>query len=143
MIDASIPPHRTTVNVIFRDVDAMGHVNNAVYFTYMETARTQFFMDRLQLGNLAALPVIVARAECTYKTAAYFNEQLHVDLGVGRIGRKSFDLVYRMTTAADGRPVAFGKTVMVAYDYGKDETIPIPDRLGDLLQACLVDWKET
>jgi hypothetical protein len=43
----------------------MGHVNNAVYFTYLETARTQFFFKRLKLSNLAQLPVILAEATCT------------------------------------------------------------------------------
>jgi acyl-CoA thioester hydrolase len=142
MVEAPCPPHRTTIDVIFRDVDAMGHVNNAVYFTYMETARTQFFMDRMQLSDLSALPVIVAHAECTYKTAAFFNERLHVDLGVARIGRKSFDLVYRMAADGDGRLVAFGKTVMVTYDYATGGTIAIPDELQSLLEACLVNWPE-
>jgi acyl-CoA thioester hydrolase len=120
----------------------MGHVNNAVYFTYMETARTQFLMNRLQLSDLAALPVIVAHAACTFKTAAFFNERLHVDLGVARIGRKSFDLVYRIIADGDDRLVAVGKAVMVAYDYANDETIAIPEELQALLDACLVDWPD-
>jgi acyl-CoA thioester hydrolase len=131
-------PFQTTVEVIFRDVDAMGHVNNAVYFTYLETARTQFFFRGLHISALTQLPVILAEASCSYKSAAHFGERLVIGLGISRIGNKSFDIVYRIA-AEDGRLIAEARTVMVAFDYEKETTIAIPDNLKKLLQSCLIE----
>lgn len=115
----------------------MGHVNNAVYFTYLETARTQFFFQKLGLTSLTGLPMILAEASCSYKSAVRFGEKLVVGLGIARIGNKSFDIVYRIT-AQDGRLAAEAKTVMVTYDYEKATTIVIPDNLKKVLQSHLL-----
>ncbi|MCI0394558.1 MAG: acyl-CoA thioesterase [Chloroflexi bacterium] len=131
-------PFHETVEVVFRDLDVMGHVNNAVYFTYMETTRTRFFARLLNLAHPKELPVILAEATCAFKSAAHFGERLRIGLGVSRLGGKSFDLVYQIE-AEGGRLVALGKTVMVTYDYERDQTIPIPDSLRLLLKANLVE----
>src|SRR5215475_15512356 len=69
-------PYTITVEVSFRDLDALGHVNNAVYLTYMETARIKYLVDLLDLKALGELPVILAEASCTYKSPAFFGERL-------------------------------------------------------------------
>ena len=63
-------PYRISIEVPFRDLDAMGHVNNAVYFSYLETARIKFLVDLLAVTSLHDLPVIMAEATCTLKRAA-------------------------------------------------------------------------
>ena len=123
----------TEITVIFRDVDAMGHVNNAVYFTYMETARTNFFMNELGLSTPGELPLIVAQASCTYRMAARFGDRLITTVFVSRIGIKSFDLDYRITTLK-GDPIADGKTVMVTYDYISKVATKIPPALREVIQ---------
>lgn len=134
MTEASEWPFELTESVIFRDLDAMGHVNNAVYFTYMETARTTFFVRRLGLATPRELPVIVAEATCTYHSALSMGEEVRVQMGVSRIGQRSFDLDYRMK-AGDGRLVASARTAMVTYDYESARAIPIPKDLEELLEA--------
>ncbi len=136
MTEASDWPFELSIAVIFRDIDAMGHVNNAVYFTYMETARTTFFVNRLRLAAPEDLPVIVAEATCTYLSPLRLGETLQIRMGVSRIGRRSFDLSYRMTSGSE-RLVARAKTAMVTYDYQRREAIPIPARLRTLLDNSL------
>jgi len=58
-------PYKVAIEVPFRDLDAMGHVNNAVYFSYMETARIKYLVDLLAVTSLHDLPVIMA--EATYR----------------------------------------------------------------------------
>ena len=128
-------PFELTVGVIFRDLDAMGHVNNAVYFTYMETARTTFFVRRLGLDKPGELPVIVAEATCRYHSALTMDEKVLIQMGVGRIGRRSFDLEYQMK-AGNGRLVATARTAMVTYDYESGRAVSIPANLQQLLEAC-------
>jgi len=124
--------HRLSVR--FRDCDGMGHVNNAVYFTYLEQCRLTFWRE---LTGKAApnTRVIVARAECDYKAPAYFGDELEVRLKVGDIGRSSFGLEYEIVHAEKHHLVATGKTVMVSYDYAAGKSVPLPDAARALLES--------
>ena len=119
--------HRERVR--FADVDAMGHVNNAVYLTYVEQARIAF----VGATTLDELAMIVARAEIDFRSPARFGEEIEVGVRPARFGTKSFDLEYELR--AGGRLVAEAKTVCVAYDYSRHETIEIPDEWRRLLAA--------
>ena len=125
--------HRHRLSVRFRDCDAMGHVNHAVYFTYLEQCRLTFWRE---LTGKAApnTRVIVARAECDYKAPAFFGDELEVRLWVGEIGRSSFSLEYEIVHVETSRPVATGKTVMVSYDYAAGKSMPLPDAARRLLE---------
>ncbi len=137
MLDENKPHFSTTVEVIFRDIDALGHVNNAVYFTYMETARTKFFMESLKLKDANHLPLILASTSCTYHRPARFGDRLRIDVLVTRIGTKSFDLAYMMSIENDIL-IAEGDSVMVTYDYAKQSTVNIPPRMKALLLCHLL-----
>jgi acyl-CoA thioester hydrolase len=123
--------HRLSVR--FRDCDAMGHVNHAVYFTYLEQCRLTFWKEITG----AASPhtrVIIARAECDYRAPAHFGDELEVRLRVGAIGRSSFRLDYEIVLAATGDRLAAGKTVMVAYDYAVKRSVLLPPETRTLLE---------
>lgn len=134
MTEHGLWPFEKQIRVIFRDLDALGHVNNAVYFTYMETARTTFLVERLGLKDPFSIPVIVAEASCTYLAPLYMGDLVRIQMGVSRIGRRSFDFAY-LLTVGDDRPVARAKTAMVAYDYGRRTAVPIPSELLSVLEA--------
>ena len=124
--------YRHRLSVRFRDCDAMGHVNHAVYFTYLEQCRLTFWRE------LTGTPsphtrIIIARAECDYRAPAQFGDELEVRVNVGEIGRSSFTLVYEVVQAGSDRLVASGKTVMVSYDYETGSSMPLPDATRSLL----------
>lgn len=112
--------------VIFRDLDAFGHVNNAVYLTYMENARVAY-LERMGGKGLDALRLIIAEVTCTYRSPAYFGETMRVGIRVSHMGRSSFTMEYRIEEAASTRLVAEGKSIQVAYDYQAGHPIPVPD----------------
>src|SRR6185369_11452432 len=124
--------YRHRLSVRFRDCDAMGHVNHAVYLTYFEQGRLTFWRERTGTPS-PHTRVIIARAECDYRAPAHFGDELEVRVGIGEIGRSSFTLVYEIADAATGRLVATGKTVMVSYDYDKGASIPLPAATRALL----------
>jgi acyl-CoA thioester hydrolase len=132
-------PYKVIIEVAFRDLDALGHVNNAVYLSYMETARIKFLVDLLTVTSLHDLPVIMAEATCTYKAPAFFGEQLTVGVGVSRFGSKSFDMTYRID-AGDGRLIALGKTVQVMYDYAAARTLVVPEDFRSKVLAFQGQW---
>jgi len=103
--------------VRFRDCDAMGHVNNAVYSTYLEQAR---------IGILGALePFILARVEIDFRAELRSGEEVEVRSRCPRIGSKSFDLEHQVW-AAD-RLVAEAKSVLVGYDYEAGTSVPLTE----------------
>ena len=122
------------LDVRFRDCDAMGHVNNAVFFTYLEQCRLSFWRHLTGAASPRA-GVIVARAECDYRAPAFFGDVLEVRLDVGDIGRSSFVLVYEVVNATSGGRVAEGRTVMVSYDYTAGRSVPIPAPARELLEG--------
>jgi acyl-CoA thioester hydrolase len=120
------------IEVRFRDCDPMGHVNNAVYLTYLEQAR--FAHWRAVWGfTLEALPagapgVILARAEVDYRKPARYGEMLEVRIGIVGIGNTSFTYEYEVVDAAGGL-VASARTVLVMYDYRESRPVPVPDEI--------------
>ena len=115
--------HRLQVR--FRDCDLFGHVNNAVYFTYMEEARWAYWREISGDGH-GRLPLILARTECDFVRPLQPGERLDVWLGVTQIGRTSFSMDCEMLDER-GQEVARGKAVMVTYDYAAAKPLPVPD----------------
>jgi acyl-CoA thioester hydrolase len=124
---ASAWAYRHRLSVRFRDCDAMGHVNHAVYFTYMEQCRLTFWREATGTAS-PHTRVIIARAECDYRAPAHFGDELEVRLQVGAIGRSSFALEYEIVQVGADTLVATGKTVMVSYDYAAGKSVPLPMR---------------
>ncbi|MBS3783437.1 MAG: acyl-CoA thioesterase [Anaerolineae bacterium] len=117
----------TTVEVRWRDLDAMNHVNNAVYFTYLEQARVHYLRE---LGLIPEMPsgvgFILAEARCQYTSPLTLGERVTVRIRVSDLGRSSFVFTYRME-GQDGRLVAEARSTQVCYDYGNERSIPLSD----------------
>jgi acyl-CoA thioester hydrolase len=128
--------HRLRVR--FRDCDAMGHVNHAVYFTYFEECRLTCWRERTGTAS-PGTRVIVAHAECDYRAPAHFGDELDVRLRVSAVGRSSFTLEYEIVETVSGSRVATGKTVLVAYDYAAKASTPLPAPTRALLIALGAD----
>ena len=119
--------HRERVR--FRDLDSLGHVNNAVYLTYLEQGRVAFLEAR------GATPdcVIVGRVEIDFRSPLALGEEVAIGVRLGRLGTKSFDLEYELR--AGGRLVAEARDVNVVYDYERREPAAIPDEWKERLVA--------
>jgi acyl-CoA thioester hydrolase len=120
--------HRTTLQVRFRDIDAFGHVNNAVFFSYLELARIRYLLEILQPDEpIQRLPLILARVELDFRSPIAFGEDVEVETRVDHVGRTSFRMEHRMTAGPDGRLAGDVQTVLVTYDYETSRPIPVPD----------------
>ena len=117
--------HQLTVR--FRDCDLFGHVNNAVYFTYMEEARAAYWRELTGDFPHSRLPgLILARAECDFIKPAEHGERIDIWLGTTKVGRTSVSIDYEMFDHR-GEPIAKGHTVLVVYDYSAAAPVPVPD----------------
>jgi acyl-CoA thioester hydrolase len=127
--------HRHEVEVRLADTDAMGHVNNARYLTYVEIARVAYYErvtgEALPIGvHGAEEGMILAEIRMTYRSPAFYGEKLTVETRVERIGRSSFGMVHRITAPESrygpARLIAVADSVLVSYDYRDEQPIPVP-----------------
>ncbi|MBM3804666.1 MAG: acyl-CoA thioesterase [Acidimicrobiia bacterium] len=121
----------THFEVRFRDLDALGHVNNAVYLTYFEIARLQYWKKLFGSEALARYSFVVVRAECNYRSPALAGEMLQVFARVSELKRSSFIFQYEIVEGHSGRIVADGLTVQACFDPVVQRAKPIPHDLRD------------
>ena len=130
-------PFRFThaVEVRFRDLDALGHVNNAVYLTYLESARIAYWLHVTRRSGLDALDMILARVEIDYRSPLSYGEAVDVTVRCVSMRRSSFVLEFTATERAAGRLVAEARKVLVHYDYSAARSLALPGELRDLLRT--------
>lgn len=132
----------TLIPVRFRDLDAMGHVNNAVYFTYLEVGRQDYWFALTQQRTTDAFGFIVGKAECVYRSPAALGEVVRVRLGVTRMGGASFTMAYELTEAASGRLIAQASTELVCYDWAQKRPRRISDEERQAIEAFEASHRE-
>ncbi|OGT97893.1 MAG: hypothetical protein A2X80_01630 [Geobacteraceae bacterium GWB2_52_12] len=120
--------YSTPIELRFSDLDAYGHVNSAVYFTYLETARVKLFHDFFKKASEQGIFTVVARAECDFKIPVMLYDVLIVTLHVAKTGRSSFDLEYRLHDGKE-KTYATARTTMVCFDSINNVTVPIPESI--------------
>lgn len=123
---------KTQVQIRFKDIDMMGHVNNANYITYFELARLTYFEALKDEGvkiDWVNAGVILAKIEMEYKQPILLEDKAFVYTWVSRIGSKSFDMACSIVKIVNGVEVeaAKGLAVIVCFNYKTNETIAIPE----------------
>ncbi len=126
--------HHTPIQVRWGDMDALGHVNNATYLTYLEQARLQYFGEFLHLNAALSRPgFIMARITLDYKLPLVATDDVHVFTRIVRFGNRSFDTEqWIMRRAGEDMEIAAQAIVtVVVYDYQAQRSTLMPD-----------DWKQ-
>ena len=119
----------------FRDTDAMGHINNAVYITYLEVARQEYWARIDGTTDYQKVPFILAHVRCDFRSEALMHEVLEIAIRCPWIGSKSFAFAYEIRDQATKRLILEAETVQVCYDYGEKSSIPVPERLRRALEG--------
>jgi acyl-CoA thioester hydrolase len=118
----------------FRDTDAMGHINNAVYVTYLEIARQVYWERAYQQSDYRRVPFILAHVTIDFRSEALVSEVLEIGIRCEWIGEKSFSFVYRVWEKNSERLVAEATTIQVCYDYDAKRSLAVPDALRARLE---------
>ena len=119
---------RVRLTVRFRDCDPYGHVNNAVYLTYLENSRFALWKAQEIKG------VILARAEVDYRAQATYGDELEVRTRLAALGRSSFQYEYELRDLSTGATVLTAKTVQVHFDYDRQQPVEMSDEFKARLQ---------
>jgi acyl-CoA thioester hydrolase len=125
--------HKIPVQIRFKDVDRLGHVNNANHITYFELARVDYF-NKL-MGSDVRIDwedesLILAKIEMDYKLPILLDDQISVYTWVSRLGTKSFDMscsIVKQEPGGTETEVAHGLAVIVCFNYKLNQSIPIPE----------------
>jgi acyl-CoA thioester hydrolase len=113
----------------FRDTDAMGHINNAVYITYLEVARQEYWRRLDGSEDYGSVPFILAHVSCDFRSEALMSEVLEIGIRCEWIGAKSFAFRYEVREQETRRLVIEATSVQVCYDYASKRSIAMPERL--------------
>lgn len=127
------------IEVRWSDMDSMGHVNNAIYFTYLEQARIGFLRDQgaasgMKVGGKGFGLVSIG---CDFRRQVHYPAQLDIGTRVTKIGNRSFHLEQGVFLEGDDTLMAHGRTVMCWVDYEQEKAIPLPDDIRAVLERFM------
>lgn len=124
---------KTDIQIRFADVDMLKHVNNVNLQHYFDLGKTDFFRRVMHIElPWDGLGVITASTQTSYFFQTRFDDRVRVETQAEKLGNKSITLLQRLVDIPTGRVNVESRTVLVAFDFSRQESIPVPDR-----------WRET
>lgn len=128
--------HVEVIPVRWGDMDIMGHVNNAKYFTYCESARMSYFaaIRLLDHRETELQGPALAAANLNFRRQVHYPAVIEVVTRVTEIGRSSFKMEYELFLQGTDDRVADGTGVVVWVDYGTGKSSPMPESLKESIR---------
>lgn len=125
---------RVPLQIRLRDLDSLGHINNAVHLTYFEIGRVDF-MARFVGGYEAGNPgFVIVHSEVDYKKQIFLDSKVVVETKITELGTTSFTFSHRLLDEDQpDKPYATGNTVAVLLD-SEGSKMPLPDIFKNLVQ---------
>jgi acyl-CoA thioester hydrolase len=133
----TVPPELSDHPVVLRwpvqwgDQDALGHVNNTIYFRWMESARIEYFRQA-GLGHLMSnqgVGPILASIQCDFRRQLYFPDTVLISTSVAGIGRTSMKMVHKLYSTGQRVLAAEGSSVLVMFDYRRQRPVLVSDAI--------------
>lgn len=133
--------HTLPVQLRFSDVDQFGHVNNSVYFSLYDLAKTTYFDDVMgDKMNWRTTGIVVANIQANFLSSIYFSEKIAIQTTVTHLGNKSFTLFQRAVNTETGEVKCTCQTVMVGFDVQTKTSKPLSDECKAAI--CTFEEKE-
>lgn len=127
--------HIFPVQLRFSDVDSFGHVNNSVYFSLYDLAKTTYFND--VLGNLIdwnKMGIVVANIQANFIAPIFFSENVAIETTTMHLGNKSFTLFQRAINMDTQEIKCTCQTVCVGYNVKEQISVPIDEALKEAIR---------
>lgn len=129
------------VPIRWGDMDAMGHVNNTVYFRYLEQVRIEW-MASLGIGmDMPSEGPVIANASCNFRVPLVYPGTVEVKMFLGVPGRSSLQTYYEMRLVGEEKIYADGAAKMVWISTATGKSIELPDPMRQA--AATVQPEET
>ena len=125
--------HVERIAIRWGDMDAMGHVNNTVYFRYMEQARISWFDALVPRGEAwQSTGIVVANATCNFRRPINYPGTVEVKVSIGAPGGSSVPTFYDLSIK--GELYADGAATVVFIDMARQKPVRIPSTIRERLQ---------
>jgi len=134
--EAAGPPvfrFRRTVDVRFRDLDAMGHAHHTLPLVYLEEARAEYWRRVAGRPALRDIDYVMAEVTVRFHERIEWPATLDIGLRTSRLGEKSFEMEFEIR-AEEGRLLSSGRTVQVFFDYAAGASRPLPAELRERIE---------
>lgn len=131
------------INVRFKDIDMLGHINHANYFTYMEEAQSAY-MKELDTHFLDDdnIEIVVVSATCNFISQGYLDDTLIVKTKVKKVGNSSFNLTSDIIRKDSNQLIAKGEVTFVFFDIDQQKSTQPPESFKEKLNNNLSNSKE-
>lgn len=118
--------HRMPLQIRFNDIDVLGHLNNSVYFTFMDLAKSRYFEAVLgEKPDFGKAGVVIVNVNCDFCAPTFYDDNIEVETAVVAIGDKSLTLEQRVYSADDGVVKCRCRTIMAGFDIRTMTSMPI------------------
>lgn len=125
--------HQMPIQIRFSDVDQFGHVNNSVYFSLYDLAKTNYMKAAMSMVEFDTMVVVVANINANFLAPVFFTDQIIIETATIHLGNKSFTLLQRAIDTQTGYVKCECRTVMVMYDMATKEPIEIPMKYKQMI----------
>lgn len=128
--------HHMPLQMRFNDIDLLGHLNNSVYFTFMDLAKVRYFQD--VLGDELTFKghtVVIVNVNCDFCAPTFFDDEIEVETAIVAIGDRSLTLEQRVFSPADGRVRCRCRTIMSGFDTKTMTSVPISEEWRKAIHA--------
>lgn len=132
--------HVTRMPIRWGDMDMMGHVNNAMYFTYLETARIDWFRAAGAPPNPQGEGPVLINASCTFLKQLEYPGEIEIRTFVGAFGRSSFETYHEIRRVDQPEVLnAEGAAKVVWVDFTAGKSKPLPEEMRERLSRRVQD----
>lgn len=129
--------HTCTIPIRWGDMDAYGHVNNTVYFRYMEQARVEWCEQLgVTVGPSSEVSPVIINASCTFLAPMNYPGEVEVKTFVGPLGRSSIPTYVEMRLVGEDTLYAEGAAKIVWMDVGTGKSAPTPDFVRQAVESA-------
>ena len=127
--------YKIEINPRFKDTDALGHINNASFITWIEEARRPVFKEFNSELSIGKWNLIIARVEMDFVAQCYYGKKVVINSSVEKIGTSSLTIWHDLFQ--EDTKVAQGKSILIHFDYSKNKSVPIPEDIKQSLKKHL------
>ncbi len=120
--------HTLPIQIRFNDIDAIGHINNNIYFSYFDLGKTIYF-DEVKSSEVSWIEgfIVVARIETDFISPIFYKESIVVDTKITKVGNKSLIMLQQIRNVKTGEIKCRCQSVIVAYNASTQSSMEIPD----------------
>lgn len=120
--------HTLPIQIRFNDIDAIGHINNNIYFSYFDLGKTVYF-DEVKSSEVSWIEgfIVVARIETDFISPIFYKESIVVDTKITKVGHKSLIMLQQIRNVKTGEIKCRCQSVIVAYNASTQSSMEIPD----------------